>query len=197
MILLIIHTKQYVNSCLDIIFKKSRINMKFLAISLLLMSSLIASISNINSFEADFTQTITDDKSKVLSYNGHVSAVKPQVALWSYTTPVNKNVYINTYEVTIVEPEIEQVIVKRLESNFSFFNMIKNAKKIDKNTYEAFYKSSKFIIVMENESIKSISYVDEFENNVKIVFKNQKTNKTIDKNIFIPKFSLDFDVIRD
>ncbi len=171
--------------------------MKFLAISLLLMSSLIASISNINSFEADFTQTITDDKSKVLSYNGHVSAVKPQVALWSYTTPVNKNVYINTYEVTIVEPEIEQVIVKRLESNFSFFNMIKNAKKIDKNTYEAFYKSSKFIIVMENESIKSISYVDEFENNVKIVFKNQKTNKTIDKNIFIPKFSLDFDVIRD
>ena len=171
--------------------------MKFLIITILLINSLFASMNNINSFEADFTQIITDEKNKKLSYSGHVSAIKPQTAIWSYVTPVNKNVYINKYEVTIVEPEIEQVIIKRLESNFSFFNMIKNAKKVDKNTYEAFYKSSKFTITQNNNLIESISYIDEFENNVKIVFKNQKINKEIDKNVFIPKFSLDFDIIKN
>ena len=171
--------------------------MKFFLSTLLLSTTLFSSIIEINSFEADFKQSITDDKNKVLTYKGHVSAIKPQTARWSYKTPVNKDVFINKYEVTIVEPEIEQVIIKRLESNFSFFNMIKNAKKIKKDTYEAFYKSSKFIITMKDDSIESISYIDEFENDVKIVFKNQLTNKDIDKNTFIPKFSLDFDVIRN
>jgi outer membrane lipoprotein carrier protein len=152
---------------------------------------------DIKSFEADFKQTITDDKNTSISYIGHVSAIKPQTALWKYDSPVNKSVYINKYEVTLVEPDIEQVIIKRLESNFNFFNMIKNARKVDKNTYETFYKSSKFIIKQDNSLIKTISYIDEFENNVTITFTNQKKNHKINKKVFIPKFSLDFDIIRN
>ena len=171
--------------------------MKYLLITILLISQAFASIEQIHSFEADFVQSITDDKNKVLTYSGHIIAAKPNNAKWSYIKPVKKDVYINRFEVLIVEPEIEQVIVRRIKSRFDFFNMISNAKQIKENTYIANYKDSKFTIVKSKNSIKSISYIDEFENRVKIVFKNQKQNHEIDEKVFTPKFPLEFDVIRD
>jgi len=171
--------------------------MKYI-LSLLLSSTLsFASFDELHSFDADFTQSVTDDKNKSLVYSGHISASKPQNALWSYFKPVNKNVYINKFNVVIVEPEIEQVIIKKIDSNFDFFNMLQNTKKIQKNLYETNYKESKFIITTKNDLIESISYIDEFENSVKIVFKNQKQNKEIDLELFNPKYPVEFDIIRD
>jgi len=158
---------------------------------------LFASLEDIVSFEADFTQSITDEKNKTINYNGHIVASKPQNARWSYIKPVKKEVYINDFEVTIVEPEIEQVIIRRIESNFDFFKMIHNAKKIEANRYVANYRDVKFTIIMKNKFIESISYLDEFENNVKIVFKNQKQNQKINETVFRPFFPLEFDIIRD
>ncbi|WP_229860171.1 LolA-like outer membrane lipoprotein chaperone [Candidatus Sulfurimonas baltica] len=171
--------------------------MKYLLLAMLLITHVAASMNDITSFEADFTQTITDDKDKTLTYSGHILASKPQNARWNYIEPVKKNVFITQFEVTIVEPEIEQVIVKRIESNFDFFKMISNAKKINNNTYETKYKESVFKIVQNNSLIESISYIDEFENRVKIIFKNQKQNHTIDLKVFTPNYPLYFDIIRD
>jgi outer membrane lipoprotein carrier protein len=170
---------------------------KFLITSLLLASQVFASMDNITSFEADFQQDIKDEKNKVLSYKGHVYAHKPQFAKWEYKTPVDKTIYITPFDVTIVEPEIEQVIVRRIESSFNFFKLIKNAKKIEKDTYEAKYKNTIFTIKKENGLIKSISYMDEFENNVVISFDNQKQNHEIPLMIFQAKYPLEYDVIRD
>ena len=75
--------------------------------------------------------------------------------------------------------------------------MVKNAKKIKKNLYLANYKDSKFTITTKNELLESISYIDEFENRVKIVFENQKQNEKIDEELFTPRYSLEFDIIRD
>ena len=147
--------------------------MKYLLITILLVSQAFASLEQIELFEADFSQSITDDKDKVLVYNGHVIASKPQNAKWSYKKPIKKDVYINKSEVIIVEPDIEQVIVRKVESKFDFFRMISNAKEIKKNMYVAKYKDSKFTIVQSDNLIESISYIEEFENNVKIVFKNK------------------------
>jgi len=171
--------------------------MKHLFLYLMLSTFLFGSLENINSFQADFTQTVTDDKGKVLSYSGKVIASKPQNALWNYLSPVSKDIYINSYSITVVEPEIEQVIIRKIESNFDFFNMIKKAKKIDENSYLAVFKNSKFIIKTEKLLIKSISYQDEFENSVQILFENQKQNEKIDEKIFIPNIPLEFDIIRD
>lgn len=171
--------------------------MKQFLFTILISIQLFASLEEIVSFEADFTQSITDEKDKVLIYNGHVTALKPQNAKWSYTKPVHKDVYINNFEVTIVEPEIEQVLIKRLKSNFDFFKIISNAKKIDKNVYTAYYRDSKFSIVKNGNLIESISYLDEFENKVTITFKNQKQNHDLDKSLFTPSFPLEFDIIRD
>lgn len=156
-----------------------------------------ASIDTINSFEADFTQEITDEKSKVLSYKGHILASKPQFAKWIYQNPVHKYVYINQNSITIVEPEIEQVIIKHIDSNFNFFHMIKNAKEIDKNTYLAYHQGSKFTITTEDKLLKSISYLDEFDNSVKIIFKNQEQNKIIDEELFRPNIPIEFDIINN
>lgn len=171
--------------------------MKQILLTMLFITYMYGSIDTINSFEADFTQSITDEKDKVLVYNGHIVASKPQNAKWNYIEPVKKDVYISKFNVTIVEPEIEQVIFKRIESNFDFFKIISNAKKIKKNTYLTNYKNSSFTIVKNNDLIESISYVDEFENRVKILFKNQKQNHQIDSEVFTPVYPLFFDVIRD
>lgn len=164
---------------------------------MILFSLSFASLKNIYSFEAEFTQNITDEKNKVLTYNGHLIAAKPLYAMWQYTKPVKKDIYINARNVTIIEPEIEQVIVKRIESKFDFFNIVEHAKEIKKDVYEAYYKESKFTIISKNNFIESISYLDEFDNKVQILFTNQKQNIEIDNSIFVPRIPLEFDVIRD
>jgi len=170
---------------------------KYFFLSILVTAKLFASLEDILSFEADFTQSITDEENKTINYNGHITASKPQNARWSYTKPVKKEVYINDLDVVIVEPEIEQVIIRRIESNFDFFKMISNAKKIETDKYEAFYKDTKFTIVIKGKLIESISYKDEFENRIKIVFQKQKQNQNINKSVFMPSFPLEFDIIRD
>ncbi|QHG91171.1 outer membrane lipoprotein chaperone LolA [Sulfurimonas sp. CVO] len=171
--------------------------MRYLFLTILISMQLFASLEEITSFEADFTQSITDEKDKTLTYSGHIVALKPQNVKWSYKEPVEKDVYINRFEVTVVEPEIEQVIIRRLESNFDFFKIISNAKKVEENKYLAYYRDSKFTIIKNKSFIESISYLDEFENRVKITFKNQKQNQTIDETVFKPIFPLEFDIIRD
>ncbi|MCK9453528.1 LolA-like outer membrane lipoprotein chaperone [Sulfurimonas sp.] len=171
--------------------------MKQFLLTILITMQLFASLEEMTSFEADFVQSITDEKEKVLSYSGHIVALKPQNAKWSYIKPVKKDVYINNFEVTIVEPEIEQVIIKRLESNFDFFKIVSNAKKIGNNLYVAYYRDSKFSIVKNGNLIESISYLDEFENKVKIVFKNQKQDHAINESLFMPKYPMEFDIIKD
>jgi len=172
--------------------------LKYTLLSTVILTSILsASIDTVTSFEADFIQNITDEKGKVLSYSGHVYASKPQFAKWNYLTPVQKGIFISPFNITIVEPEIEQVIIRKIESNFNFFQMIKNAKKIKKNTYEAKYKNSIFTIIQKDNKIKSISYLDEFENNVVIIFDKQKENLKIPLKVFTPVYPLFFDIVRD
>jgi outer membrane lipoprotein carrier protein len=171
--------------------------MKQLFLSLVFCTLSFASFDDINSFKADFTQSVTDEKNKILTYEGSIVASRPQNAMWNYAKPIKKEVFISLNNITIIEPEIEQVIVRNVESHFDFFNMIKNAKKIKEDTYTATYKESIFTITTKNALIKSISYVDEFDNKVKIVFKNQKQNERIDEQIFTPNIPLDYDIIQD
>lgn len=171
--------------------------MKYMVLLVFFYTLSFASMKEINSFEADFTQSITDEKNKTLTYSGHVVASKPQNALWNYLKPVKKDIYINEFSVTIIEPEIEQVIVRKISSNFDIFKLIKNAKKIEKNRYLAIYKDIKFSIMIKDSLINSISYKDEFDNDVKIVFTKQKQNIEVDKNIFYPRMPMDYDIVRD
>lgn len=171
--------------------------MKKLILITSLISTLSASISEIKTFKADFVQTITDEKNKVLTYRGDVVASKTQNALWNYTYPVKKQVYLNINRVTVIEPEIEQVIIRYINSNLNFFKMLQNAKMVEKDRYITSFKDTEFVIKTEDEKIKSISYKDEFENEVKIIFSNQQQDIELKIGTFNPIYDPDFDVIRD
>jgi len=104
---------------------------------------------------------------------------------------------VTAYKVVIVEPEIEQAIVKVIQNDFDFFSMIKNAKEIEKDVYSATFKESKFIIKLKLKKIESISYIDEFENSVIITFTKQIQNREIDVKIFKATIPMEYDIIRD
>ena len=75
--------------------------------------------------------------------------------------------------------------------------MIKKAKKKTENLYIATLNESKYTIKLENSMIKSISYLDEFENKVKIIFNNQSSNKIFSEDIFRANIPVEYDIIRD
>ena len=171
--------------------------MKRIVLAALLVTSSYAGLKDIYSFEADFTQNIIDDKDAKIKYSGHVSATKPRFALWQYLKPVEKSVYILSNKIVMIEPEIEQVIIKRIDQNFDLFEVIKNAKEIAKNRYTAQFNNKSYTIEMNGDVIEEISYQDELENDVKILFSNQKVNKVIAPKKFIPIIPDEFDVIRE
>jgi len=170
--------------------------LRYIILNLLLSLSLFAEITTMKTFEADFTQDVTNDKGNVLSYKGHVVASKPQYALWKYNAPNNKQIYINANKAIIVEPEIEQAIIKKINGDFDFFKIIKNATKVQENIYIAEFQNTSYTIVLKNSNISSISYKNELDNKITIKFSNQKKNNVIDFTIFNAKIPSDYDIIR-
>jgi len=156
-----------------------------------------ANITDIHYFDANFTQVIVDDQNKTLHYKGHIQAAKPQYALWQYNEPINKKVYITPSKVVIVEPELEQAIVKKISRNFDFFSLIKNAKKIDNEHYLTKFDNKEYKIDMKNNILQTISYKDEFDNSVKIIFSDVNEKKKIAQKTFIPHIPQDYDLIKE
>lgn len=169
--------------------------MKAIFLLLLLFGISFASLVDIKSFDANFTQSVSDEKGKQLLYTGHIRALSPKYALWEYKTPVEKNIYVRPMRITIIEPEIEQAIVRKLSIDFDFFKMIAHAKEISKDSYVAIINETKYLIKVKKKLINSISYRDEFDNSIHILFTNQVQNEPISKEIFTPLIPKDYDII--
>ncbi len=171
--------------------------MRILFIALFVLSPLFAISENTDTMKADFVQTITDDKNSTITYKGNMFAKRPNMALWHYKEPVEKSVYITAESVTIVEPELEQAIIKRLGNSIDILAILSSAKRDTKNSYSVFYDNKRYDVLMQDKMIKSISYTDAFDNIVKIVFTAQQINKNIDDSRFRADIPADFDIIKD
>lgn len=168
------------------------------ALATLLTSSITyADFTTMLNFQADFTQIIQDDHNKTITYKGDVIATQPAYALWKYKSPVTKSVYVLRNKVVMVEPELEQAIIKTMQSSFDFFTLLKSAKKVSKNHYEAIFENVKYTILTKGNIVKTIQYEDEFENKITIEFTHQQVNQRIDLNVFNPYIPQGFDIIRD
>ncbi|WP_345991235.1 LolA-like outer membrane lipoprotein chaperone [Sulfurimonas sp. HSL-1716] len=167
---------------------------KTIALSLL-YANLFGFADNLNTFSAHFVQTVVDDKNTTIRYSGDIKAKRPNMAMWNYVEPIKKEIYINNEDLIIIEPEIEQVILKKVGNTIAFFEMLKHAKKIDNEHYTADYENMKLHIRIKGEKILSITYFDELENKVTIIFSDQVENKDIDDKEFKAKIPADFDVI--
>lgn len=171
--------------------------MRLLLITLLTLTSLYGIGENTVTMQANFTQTITNDKNKTITYSGEMLAKRPNLTKWHYSKPVDKTVYITTSNVTIIEPELEQAIVKQLENSIDILAILAAATKITENEYSAYYHAKQYQIGLENNEIKTIRYKDAFDNVVIITFTKRKLNKKIDDAIFFPTIPKDFDIIQD
>lgn len=170
--------------------------MRFLPLCLMLGTTLFAAPKDLNSFNSRFEQSITDDNGKTIRYAGELWATKPQNALWVYQKPIQKSVYVNAKEVTVVEPQIEQVTLRSLDNDIDFLQIIQKAKRIDDEHYSASVKGQTYAITFKNDLLSSIAYTDSFDNKVLIRFLNPSQNKPIDASRFKAMIPKDYDIIK-
>ena len=139
------------------------------------------------SFKANFIQTIKSNN-QTITYKGKIF-YKDGKIFWKYTYPVEKYIWINK-KVYIYEPNLYQVtITKKPKINLN--SIVKNAKKIKDNLYEAKINNKKVKFIYD-KFLKELSYIDDVGNRVKIVFSNYSKDVNIS---FTPKYPLDVDII--
>lgn len=171
--------------------------MRLIYITLLLLSPLFAISEKTDTMRADFVQTITDDKNSTITYSGTMLAKRPSMAMWHYKEPIEKTVLITASDVTIIEPELEQAIIKKLDSSIDILAILASAKRHTKESYIAFYDNKEYLITIQDDMIKAISYTDTFDNIVRIVFTAQQINKPISDHLFEAEIPADYDIIKE
>lgn len=170
--------------------------MRLLLLTFLSVLSLSAAPKDITSFHANFTQTIIDDTKKKIVYQGEIWASTPQNALWVYTKPIQKSVYINGSRLTLLEPQLEQATTKTLGDEIDFLQIIKKAKPLNASRYSASVNGQTYLIDFNGDLLSAISYQDDYENQVTIKFTNPSQNKGIDTTKFKPIIPADYDIIK-
>jgi len=169
--------------------------MKLFITYILLHVTLIAGVFDFDTISSDFNQTITNDENSKIVYEGSFYATVDAKALWIYKKPVEKKMYFSKNQVVILEPQLEQAIITNLENTPNLTSILRSAKKIDNNTYEAVYEELKYVIHTQNGIIASISYKDRLENDIKIELSNQQINTFLDDTLFKAKIPDGFDII--
>ncbi len=174
--------------------------MSLFRLFLLLTASLTllsASIRDLQTFSADFTQTITNDQNATITYKGKFYASrKGNSALWEYNTPVKKRIYYRLGEVIIVEPELEQAIYAKLQKVPDLLKLLKSAKQIGPGLLRTTFDHIAYTIHLSGEKITRIDYLDELGNRVRIRFSHQKQNRYIDPALFVCQIPTGYDILQ-
>ena len=152
---------------------------------------------NIGSFHSKFIQTITNEQNKTIRYEGELWFKKPLLVKWLYTKPNYKEIYVIANKVTIVEPELEQITIKKLDKDIDIFQILHNAKQIAKNHFIATSQHTTFHLFLDNNRLKKITFVDKLGNHNEIIFTNPEQNREINTTIFQIPFNEDWDIIQE
>ncbi|MEA1916126.1 MAG: LolA-like outer membrane lipoprotein chaperone [Campylobacterota bacterium] len=163
----------------------------------LLLISLPLIALELKTFQANFKQTITDENNKTVVYEGTLLAKTPSSAKWIYTKPISKDVYVDEYQITVVEKDLEQAIIKDIDSTVDFIKLLQKAKRSNSNSYSTKIENKIYTLKYKNELPYTVEYKDFLENRVKITFINQIMNKEMNSSIFKPIIPLEYDVIVD
>ncbi len=172
--------------------------MKALLIALFFTTLLNAlETQQLESFSADFIQSITDEHNKTITYSGTVIAKRPDFARWHYTKPIDKELYMYYGVLTIIEPEMEQAVIKKVDESIDLFTIIENAKQRNNNYFEAHYENRKFLLTFTREHLlASIAYQDDLDNHVTIHFTNQQRNIDVNETLFRATIPKEYDIIK-
>ena len=155
-------------------------------------------IRDLDSFKASFVQVIVSNSQNKIEYTGDVFIKKSGKILWKYKTPVVKNVYINNDYAVVDEPELEQAIYTKLDSEINIIKLLNNSKKVNENSYTTKIEDVDYLIKTSKTDgkISYIKYKDKLENDVEIKFSNVVQNGEIQDEIFKFNVPANYDVIR-
>ncbi|HQS66009.1 MAG TPA: LolA-like outer membrane lipoprotein chaperone [Sulfuricurvum sp.] len=171
--------------------------MRFLPLISFLTLTLFASPQDISSFNSPFEQRIVDEHGKVIVYRGELWAAKPQNALWVYHKPIQKSVYINAKRLVVLEPQLEQATIRTLGDEINFLEIIKKAKKVDNDHYNATVNGQTYSITFKNDLLTAIQYNDSYDNKITIQFLKPTHNTAIPSARFQPSIPASFDVLKN
>ena len=173
---------------------------KLIISSMLLLSVCFASndIKNLDTFKASFTQKIVSTSDNIIEYKGDVFIKKSGKILWKYKTPVVKNVYINNDFAIVDEPELEQAIYTKLESEIDIIKLLNNSKKVNENSYTTNIDDVDYLIKTskDDNKISYIKYKDKLENDVEIKFSSVVQNGDVQDEMFKFTPPSNYDIIR-
>lgn len=151
---------------------------------------------NIKTFQANFTQTITNSSDKNIEYSGEVFMKGNARILWKYQEPIIKNVFINNSYAIVDEPELEQAIYTKLHQEVNVLDIFQNAQKVDDSQYKTTLYDIEYTLFLEKGKVKSIKYIDALENKINIEFQNIKENIELPNDLFEFYPPLSYDIIR-
>jgi len=184
-----------------------------IALSSILFVSLHASVTLPSSFSTDFQQTITKDNGKTINYKGSVyfkdlveeiaddsgieQSYTRSLFKWNYTYPSKKEVCTDGIQLIVVDHDLEQVANYLVDESIDLKAILSVAKKISSNDYKATYKDVEYLITLDsNSQLSKIVYVDNLENNVKILFSNMNYNQTLESKLLECIAPKEYDVIK-
>jgi len=167
-----------------------------LFLSLAMLMAQANFLSNIKSIKSDFTQNITNEENKTISYSGEFYAKDDGKALWVYKKPIKKSLYFLNGKVVIIEPDLEQAIFSKVDNFPKVLNILKTAKKV-KDGYIAKCCDKDYKIYVKDDKIDKITYTDKVGNRVVIKFFNQDTNLILSDKIFQYNIPKDYDILKN
>ncbi|WP_300362642.1 LolA-like outer membrane lipoprotein chaperone [Hydrogenimonas sp.] len=164
--------------------------------ALSLATALFASLPVPQQLQADFNQTVLNtENNQTLHYSGHVAMKLPNRAKWSYTVPVAKTICLTKERAWVIEPELEQATLYRLDRTIPILAILEKAEKIGDNLYKAEYNGIDYTIRVDGKKrLESVEYTDELGNRVTLRFGAIDTSPLEDSRLKcdIPE---DYDII--
>ncbi len=165
---------------------------------LLILSSLMILADGLEvpvSFSAKFMQKVTNPKKKVIIYEGTVRMNRPNILKWRYIKPTRKEVCSDGNYVTIIDHDLEQVSIYKIDKGFDLAEVLKQAKKYKDHLYLAHYGERYYTIATDDKNqIEQIAYRDDLDNIVNIHFINmQYSNHTIPQKLIRCNIPINYD----
>lgn len=147
--------------------------------------SIYAVSFNYTTFQAKFTQNITNEQGKILRYSGELFIQKsPIQGLWTYQKPVPKSVYIFDKETIIYEPKLAQATYITQQDTLNINHILSSLQPLQNNRYKTTYNKTDIYVDFENNKPSKITYKDSFDNTITLLFYEVKINEIINPQIF-------------
>ena len=165
---------------------------------ILLTGALSASpVASMQTFSADFEQHIVNAQKSQITYRGKLFAKRAHNrALWIYTAPVDKRICYNSGEVVIIEPELEQAILARLDKVPNIITLLQKAKRTGPGRYVTTFNNIHYTIIFKEGILSEIRYTDELHNRVTIRFRHQETDRAVPDAKFACKIPAGYDILQ-